>query len=77
MSLNESSLVLCAKRTPECFLFNGEGKLVYHGAIDDNPSDAGAVSRKHLIAAIDEMKVGKDVSIKETKSVGCSIKRVQ
>ena len=66
-----------AKRTPECFLFNGEGKLVYHGAIDDNPSDAGAVSRKHLIAAIDEMKVGKDVSIKETKSVGCGIKRVQ
>ena len=64
-----------ANRTPECFLFDNNGKLVYHGAIDDNPSDASAVSRKHLIAAIDEMRVGKDVSVKQTKSVGCGIKR--
>lgn len=65
-----------ANRTPECFLFNAEGKLVYHGAIDDNPSDASAVSRKHLIVAIDEMNGGKDVSVKESRSVGCSIKRL-
>ncbi len=64
-----------ANRTPECFLFDNNDKLVYHGAIDDNPSDAGAVSRKHLTTAIDEMKSGKDVSVKESKSVGCSIKR--
>lgn len=66
-----------ANRTPECFLFDGNGKLVYHGAIDDNPSDAGAVSRKHLITAIDEMNAGKEVSVKESKSVGCGIKRVK
>ena len=65
-----------ANRTPECFLFNGEGKLVYHGAIDDNPSDASSVSRKHLVTAMDEMNAGKDVSVKESKSVGCSIKRL-
>jgi thioredoxin-related protein len=65
-----------ANRTPECFLFNGEGKLVYHGAIDDNPSDASAVSRKHLLSAIEEMLGGKDVSVKESKSVGCGIKRL-
>lgn len=64
-----------ASRTPECFLFDNNDKLIYHGAIDDNPSDAGAVSRKHLATAIDEMKSGKDVSVKESKSVGCSIKR--
>jgi len=29
-----------ATRTPECYLFNKEGKLVYHGAIDDNPNEA-------------------------------------
>lgn len=65
-----------ANRTPECFLFNGEGKLGYHGAIDDNPSDAGSVSRKHLLIAIDEMKDGKEVNVKESRSVGCSIKRL-
>ncbi len=65
-----------ANRTPECFLFDGTGKLVYHGAIDDNPSDAAAVSRKHLLAAIDEMNAGKEISVKESRSVGCSIKRL-
>jgi thioredoxin-related protein len=65
-----------ANRTPECFLFDKSGKLVYHGAIDDNPTDANAVGRKHLVKAIDEMMAGKEVSIKESKSVGCSIKRV-
>lgn len=64
-----------ANRTPECFLFDKSGKLVYHGAIDDNPSDAGAVSRKHLRVAIDETKAGKSVSVTESRSIGCTIKR--
>ena len=65
-----------ANRTPECFLFDKNGKLVYHGAIDDNPTEPGDVSRKHLKEAIDEMTSGKDVSVKETRSVGCNIKRI-
>ncbi|MER3463742.1 MAG: thiol-disulfide isomerase [Chitinophagaceae bacterium] len=64
-----------AKRTPENFLFNKDGKLVYHGAIDDNPSEPNAVKRQHLKMAIDEMTAGKDVAVKESRSVGCSIKR--
>ena len=65
-----------ATRTPEVFLFDKSGKLVYHGAIDDNPSNAGSVSRKHLMVAMDEMLEGKEVSQKESKSVGCGIKRL-
>ena len=64
-----------ANRTPECFLFNAEGKHVYHGAIDDNPGDASSVSRKHLKMAMDEMTAGKDIAIKESRSMGCQIKR--
>lgn len=66
-----------ANRTPECFLFDKNGKLVYHGAIDDNPSDAGSVSRKHLQVAMDELAAGKDISVKTSRSVGCTIKRLQ
>lgn len=66
-----------ANRTPECFLFDSNDKLVYHGAIDDNPGDAAAVSRKHLTVAMDEMKTGKEVSVKESKSLGCTIKRLK
>jgi thioredoxin-related protein len=65
-----------ASRTPECFLFNADGKLVYHGAIDDNQNGPDEVTRKHLIVAMDEMLAGKDVSVKNTRSVGCNIKRL-
>jgi AhpC/TSA family len=65
-----------ATRTPECFLFNASGKLVYHGAIDNNPNGPNEVTRKHLLVAMDEMLSGKDVSVKTTRSVGCSIKRL-
>ena len=64
-----------ANRTPECYLFDKNNKLVYHGAIDDSPGDIGSVKRQHLKNAIDEMIEGKNVSVKETRSVGCSIKR--
>ncbi len=64
-----------ANRTPECYLFDKDMKLVYHGAIDDNANDAAAVKRNHLVEAMTEISQGKTVSTPETKSVGCSIKR--
>ena len=65
-----------ASRTPECFLFNNELKLTYHGAIDDNANDPGEVTRKHTAIAIDEMVAGKTVSTAKTRFVGCGIKRL-
>jgi hypothetical protein len=65
-----------ANRTPECFLFNKDARLVYHGAIDDNPQDASSIKRHHLKEAIGEIISGKEVSVKESRSVGCNIKRI-
>ncbi len=64
-----------ATRTPEVFLLDASGKLVYKGAIDDNPADAGNVKKEFLKDAITENTAGKTVSVKESRSVGCSIKR--
>lgn len=64
-----------ATRTPEAFLFDKNSKLVYHGAIDDNSSGPEEVTRKHLVIAMQELIDGKNVSTKQTRSVGCSIKR--
>ena len=64
-----------ANRTPECFLFNKDLKLAYHGGIDDNPGDEASVTRIHLKEAILELAEGKEVSVKESRSVGCTIKR--
>lgn len=63
-----------ATRTPELFLFDAKGKLVYHGAIDDNHI-ADKAQRNHAKLAMIEVKEGKNVSVKETRSVGCTIKR--
>lgn len=64
-----------ATKTPEIFLFNSDGKLIYKGAIDDNPGDVKSVKREHLKIAIGEMIKDKDVTVKESRSMGCSIKR--
>ena len=73
---NELADAFGASRTPECFLFDQAGKLVYHGAIDDNPGDNTHVTRRHLQQAMDEMLSGKEVSVKTSRSVGCGIKRI-
>lgn len=72
---NEVADAFGANRTPECFLFTKDLILVYHGAIDDSPSDVSAITRIHLKEAINEMVAGKEVSVKESRSVGCTIKR--
>ena len=72
---NEIADAFGANRTPECFLFDKNLKLVYHGAIDDNPTDDSKVTRQHLKEAINELVAGKEVTVKESRSVGCTIKR--
>jgi peroxiredoxin len=62
-----------ATRTPEAFLFDKDGKLVYHGAIDDS-QNAAQVEKHFLQDAVDAMVANKDVATKETKFVGCGIK---
>jgi len=63
-----------ATKTPEAFLFDADGKLVYHGTIDDSPKDAAAVKDAYLKDAVNAVSTGKTVTTAETKSMGCSIK---
>lgn len=63
-----------AVRTPHVFLLDGDRKVVYKGRIDDSAADPGAVGRRDLAEAIEEVLAGEDVSVPQTKSVGCSVK---
>jgi peroxiredoxin len=63
-----------AAHTPEIFLFSAERKLVYHGKIDDNWQDERKVKAKYLRNALDELLSGKEISVPETYSIGCTIK---
>jgi thioredoxin-related protein len=64
-----------ANHTPEVFLFNNKGKLMYKGAMNDNPSSPGEAKKMYVQDAIDAVVAGKEADPKITKSIGCSIKR--
>lgn len=65
-----------ATRTPQCFLFNSKG-LIYKGAIDDNVKDQSLVKTHYLKEAIDALAKNETPKLQETKSIGCTIKRVE
>ncbi|HEY0030045.1 MAG TPA: thioredoxin family protein [Bacteroidia bacterium] len=65
-----------ATRTPHVFLFDKKG-LAYRGAIDDNIKDANDAKEHFLKDAITALGTGKAVKTNSTKSVGCSIKRIE
>ncbi|MBA3829106.1 MAG: redoxin family protein [Taibaiella sp.] len=69
--------MLGATHTPEVFLFNKAGNLVYQGAIEDNPSDPSQSQRFYVKEAIDSLLVNKFSAPPMNRSIGCSIKRIK
>ena len=66
-----------AKTTPHMFIIDPQGTVVYNGAIDDKRStDVTDVktSKNYVVAALEEMKAGKPVSVSTTTPYGCSVK---
>ena len=66
-----------ATKTPHMYVLqkSKKGNVVkYIGAIDDNYQDANAVKVKYVEDAVDALLKGKDIEVKETKAIGCSIK---
>jgi peroxiredoxin len=66
-----------AKKTPHVYLLqkeNGKRIVKYIGAIDDNVRNGSAVKDRFLANAVYELLEGKEVSVKETKAIGCSVK---
>lgn len=62
-----------AEKTPEAYLFDAEGHLVYHGAVDDS-QDPANVQEHYLRDALSAVVAGNDIAQSETHAVGCSIK---
>ena len=65
-----------ATRTPEVFVVDPKGNLLYHGRIDENQDDAKNVRSPDLKNALEAVLSGKPVPTAETKAFGCTIKRV-
>ena len=63
-----------ATRTPEVFVLDKNGVLVYHGAVDDSQKENG-VKTRYVQAALDAVLSGQPVATKTTEPVGCVITR--
>lgn len=77
-ALDDQSLIantFGGQTTPHAFLFNNKMELVYKGAIDDSYKSADEVKQPYVKDAILSVANGKEIAVKETKPVGCSIKR--
>jgi peroxiredoxin len=69
-----------AERTPEVFLLDKHRNVRYRGRIDDQylrGLSRGKIGRRDLAVAIDELLVGKPISVSHTAPIGCHIGRVQ
>ena len=73
-STSEVAAAFGASRTPEAFVFDRTGKLVYHGAIDDNAKEPEKVEARYLKDALEAVLAGTSVPVKQTKALGCTIK---
>jgi len=62
--------------TPETFVLDSEGILRYRGSVDDARNPARVTSHS-LRGALDAVLAGRAVKSPETKSFGCTIKRVE
>jgi len=66
-----------AKTTPHMYIIDPTGKVVYNGAIDDkrstNPEDV-KTAKNYVVAALDELKAGKPVTVASTAPYGCTVK---
>ena len=65
-----------AQVTPESYVIDKVGTVLYHGAIDDARNPV-RVTAKGLRMALDAVMASKPVAINETRAFGCTIKRVR
>jgi len=63
-----------AAMTPQAFVEDPSGKIVYSGRIDDN-TDTAQVHRRDLQAALDALLAGRPIIHPKTVAFGCIIRR--
>jgi hypothetical protein len=66
-----------AKTTPQMYVIDPQGTLLYNGAIDDRPSSRLADiegAHNYLVQALTEAMAGEPVSQPTTQPYGCSVK---
>lgn len=66
-----------AKTTPNMYVINPDGQLVYAGAIDDKPTPRAEDiegSTNYVVSALDMSMAGKSLKVTSTQPYGCGVK---
>jgi peroxiredoxin len=66
-----------ARTTPDMFIINPEGILIYEGAIDNKPTTDISdipIATNYVSQALEEAMAGRPVSVPATRPYGCSVK---
>jgi peroxiredoxin len=66
-----------AKTTPDMYIINPQGILVYQGAIDDKPStelEDVRTAKNYVKTALNAVMAGQSVATASTRPYGCSVK---
>lgn len=61
-----------ATNTPQFFVLDKDRNIRYTGAMDDSQNEA-RVKKQYLRDAVDALLAGKEITVKETRAVGCGI----
>jgi peroxiredoxin len=62
--------------TPDMYVINKDGMLVYEGAIDNQPDPFHnpLTANNYVRDAVNDLLAGKSIAVSETKPYGCSVK---
>lgn len=70
----EAARAFNAACTPEFYVYDSRRLLRYHGRLDDNHKEPGAVKHTYLKDAIENLLADKSPEPSQTAALGCSIK---
>lgn len=66
-----------ATKTPHVYVLSKStsgNRVEYIGAIDDNYEDESAVNQRYVENAVNSLLQNREIAVKETKAIGCTIK---
>lgn len=61
------------RTTPTMVMIDGQGRVIYQGAIDQVPEQTKPDGKDHISAALDDLKAGRAIRTPETRAYGCAV----
>ena len=61
------------RTTPSMVMIDGQGRVIYQGAIDQVPEQTKPDGKDHISAALDDLEAKRAIRTPETRAYGCAV----